>query len=128
MEGNSFRTRFTSFCSAVFLSFSQALSHSREACCSGTCVAVECVSSCPLGKSALGAVALLHPGIDALGKILGDVVLQSDAGMYFLLDNSFYCVIYSLICHGFFLSTNEKADLQTCMFNCFFYKEENWIV
>lgn len=45
----------------------------------GTCVAVECASSCPPARSAQGAVALLHPGIDALAKILGDVVLQSDA-------------------------------------------------
>lgn len=43
------------------------------------CVAVVCVSSYPLEKNALGAVALLHPGIDALAKMLGDVVLQADA-------------------------------------------------
>lgn len=57
--------------------------------CLEPCVAVACVLSYPLEKSALGAVALLHPGIDALVKILGDVVLQSDAGMYFLLKDSF---------------------------------------
>lgn len=47
------------------------------------CVAVECVWSYPLEKSALGAVALPHPGVDAPEMILGDVVRQSDAGMNF---------------------------------------------
>lgn len=45
-----------------------------------TCVAVECVLSYPMGKSAQGVGAILHPGVDALAMILGDVVLQSDAG------------------------------------------------
>lgn len=51
--------------------------------CSEPCVAAVCVSSSPPGKSALGAVALLHPGVDALVMILDDVVLQLDAGMSF---------------------------------------------
>lgn len=56
-----------------------------------------------MGKSAQGAVAILHPGqvVDALAMILGDVVLQSDAGMCFLLDGSFYGFIYSYICSVF---------------------------
>ncbi|AWP02722.1 putative ras and EF-hand domain-containing protein -like [Scophthalmus maximus] len=45
----------------------------------GICVAVDYVWSYPLGKSVLGAVALLHPGIDALEMMSGDVVLQRGA-------------------------------------------------
>lgn len=52
--------------------------------CLETCAAVESALSYQLGKSAQGVVVLLHPGVDALVKILGDVVLQSDAGMRFL--------------------------------------------
>ncbi|KAF3856257.1 hypothetical protein F7725_016980 [Dissostichus mawsoni] len=48
------------------------------------CVAAECVSSYPMGKSAQGAVAILRPMAvaDALEMILDDVVLQSDAGLF----------------------------------------------
>lgn len=53
------------------------------------CVAVECVLSYPLGKSAPEAVALPHPGIDALVMTLDDEVLQSDAGMHVPLDDAF---------------------------------------
>ena len=53
--------------------------------CVEPCVDVECVSSYRLGKNGLGAVALLPLGADVLGMILGDGVLQSDAGMPFLI-------------------------------------------
>jgi len=43
------------------------------------CVAVECVSNYPLGKSALEAVAPLPLGVDALGMTSDDAVLQSGA-------------------------------------------------
>jgi len=43
------------------------------------CVAVECVSSYPMGKSAQGAVDLLHPGVDAPGMTTDAVVRQSGA-------------------------------------------------
>lgn len=49
--------------------------------CLEPCVAVECVLSYRPEKSAQGAEVLLRHGIDALGMILGVVVLQSDAGM-----------------------------------------------
>lgn len=66
--------------------------------CSETCVAVECVLSYPLGKSAQGAVFLLHLGIDAPVKISGAAVLLLDAGMHlFLLTflRCFFLMFYS---------------------------------
>ena len=73
-----------------------------------TCVAVECASSCPMGKSAQGAVAILHPGVvDALAMILGDVVLQSDAGMYFR--TWWFILLLNLQSYLHFLkSTNDR--------------------
>lgn len=43
------------------------------------CVAVALVSNYPPGKSVLGAVVLLHLGVDALRMRLGGAVLLSDA-------------------------------------------------
>lgn len=62
------------------------MSDLHENFCLEPCVAVECVLSYRPGKSAQGAAVLLHRGVGALGMILGDVVLQSDAGMYFKHD------------------------------------------
>lgn len=66
----------------------------RDDFCLGQCVALKCVLSYPPERSALGAVALLHPGIDALGIILDDVALKQDEGMYFLPHN--LCSIFCL--------------------------------
>lgn len=68
------------FCSALFDLVCFSLFNVIS--CSETCVAAECVLSYPLGKSAQGAVFLLHLGIDAPVKISGDAVLLLDAGMH----------------------------------------------
>lgn len=59
-------------------------------------MAVECVLSCPLVRNAPEAVVPHHPGVDALGMIIGGAVLQSGAGMYSFCFSEihFYCFIY----------------------------------
>lgn len=85
MEGTFFQhvSVIDNFCSALF--YLVCFSLFNVIPCSETCVAVECVLSYPLGKSAQGAVFLLHLGIDAPVKISGDAVLLLDAGMNFFL-------------------------------------------
>lgn len=59
-------------------------------------MAVACVLSCPPVRNALEAVVPHHPGVDALGMIIGGAVLQSGAGMYLLFSEIFYSFIYRL--------------------------------
>lgn len=71
-------------------------------------MAVDYVWSYPLGKSVLGAVALLHPGIDALEMMSGDVVLQRGAGTYFPLETLHIFVFTDSIA----VSLESKNDKQ----------------